>query len=252
MTSVRTLNRSALVTAYSVNGAAAHEIASQLGVSTWFVRKELHRYDIPVRNPGHKRCADILSIHQKEVIEGELLGDGSVSISKGYKNARFQWGGLSHDLGAYLHDMLGNFGSYSKIDVKPNRKLPFWKITSKAAVAFTELHAKWYPCGKKIFPDIAITPTILLHWYMGDGYLKVRQGRQSAIRLSTQCFDDASLSLMVSRLNEVGLHAKPEKNNAGYVLVFPVIDTSPFFEFIGRCPIPYFDYKWPSQPQAQH
>ncbi len=215
-------------------------IAKIHGTSQWTIIDRLKKSGIKLRNCGHKRLVDKLSDIQVEIINGELLGDGSLSMSKGYKNARFQWGGCSYEHGEFLHLALSKFAGC----FIPDRQ--YWKITSKAAKAFTELRQKWYPNGKQEVPeDIELTPTVVRHFYIGDGNLRKRKNRRPSIRLFVNNYNNTSLEILLTKFMSLGFNPKLQSATSGFALYLPTKETNKFFDYVGTCPFNFYQYKWP-------
>lgn len=232
-------NTEAILSEYFEQGDDARTVAARHGVSQWKVLEIIKTSGRPARNAGHKRVTEPLTPNQLEIITGELLGDGSLNVGRTYVNAKFQWGGKSFEHGAFLHETLGIFAGYFKQD------RVYWKIVSKAAMAFTPIWRDWYVSGKKCVPqNLALTPTVVRHWYLGDGYLKRRVHRRPAVLLSTQCFDSYSLETLIRAFHAVQLHPWREKNHSGEMLRFSTDETEAFLRYIGPCPFDHYQYKW--------
>lgn len=233
------LNMDLVWSQYDGQGLNTIEISKLHGVSPWTIQTRMHESGFPLRNVGHKRITEILTEHQLQVIEGELLGDGSLSVGRQYRNAKFQWGGKVQEHGQLIQNVLGPFVIY----FKPDRI--YHKLITHACCAFTPTWELWYCTGKKRAPEnLSLTPTSLLHWYLGDGYFKTRPKRRPAIRLCTQGFSPRCLEIMTRELNRFGLNPHPERNNRGFVLYFPTSNTERFLDVVGPCPIAQYSYKW--------
>ncbi|MHA2203453.1 MAG: helix-turn-helix domain-containing protein [Candidatus Hodarchaeales archaeon] len=71
-------------------------------------------------------------------------------------------------------------------------------IWSRYSVQFMKLYHQWYPNGKKIVPkNIQMSPTTLLHWFIGDGY-----SSKSGLGLSTHSFSVIDVEFLIAILNE--------------------------------------------------
>ncbi len=102
----------------------------------------------------------------------------------------------------------------------------------------------------KVIPaDIKLTPTVLLHWYYGDGtlYSKNRPA------LCTQGFPKSNLEdVLIPKLRELGLEAELrfdnggqyEEDNHGYMIIINSESGAKFFELIGPCTMNGFQHKW--------
>lgn len=107
--------------------------------------------------------------------------------------------------------------------------------------------AKWYDTGNKVWPDnIKLTPTVLKHWYVGDGSLEVR-GSHIEIRIGLSNEIDNKRKI-VKMFNNVGLPS-PEfvdyQGNNGRVGMarFNVSESKELLKYMGE-PLPDFEYKW--------
>lgn len=122
---------------------------------------------------------------QKEIIEGSLLGDGSLTrIDKSHKNSSFR---EKHSL-----KQQGYLSKKCEHLLDLNSKINFWKdkdkkactLTTKSTNDLTGLELKWYlrdnsgdyvldKYGKriKILPnDLILTPLMTAIWFFDDGY----------------------------------------------------------------------------------
>src|SRR5688500_17261752 len=110
---------------------------------------------------------------QSEIIDGSLLGDGSITFTSSGKAVFSKKQKLSRR--EYLDWHCENIKPFSckiyECDVKLNDKIykqAFYY--TKASMKFAELRNKWYPNGVKIVPsDISLTPLSLSIWYFDDG-----------------------------------------------------------------------------------
>jgi len=234
----------AIIKQYCEDGLTTKDIAAKHKVSQYTIASILRESEVSLHPRGHRRCLSTLTEYQLEVLYGELLGDGSLDMQKSYTNARFQWGGNSEDHGLLIHKVLGDFACYFKVQKRLGHK-DTWKIVSKSAAAFTPIHREWYFTGRQAIPNsIKLTPVIVRHWYLGDGYLKKRPNKRPCIILCSQNYGLNDWDILIREFNRIGLNPWTEKNNKGYVLRFSTRETNNFFDFIGECPVPYYKYKW--------
>ncbi|MHA2223850.1 MAG: hypothetical protein ACXAC8_01455 [Candidatus Hodarchaeales archaeon] len=71
-------------------------------------------------------------------------------------------------------------------------------VWSRNTIQFMKIFHLWYPNGKKIVPkNVQMTPTTLLHWFIGDGY-----SSRSGLGLSTQSFSVLDVEFLISIINE--------------------------------------------------
>jgi len=112
--------------------------------------------------------------------------------------------------------------------------------------------AEWYSTGEKVWPeDIELTPTVLKHWYCGDGHWN-NSGTSNHIEISManevenidkveKIFDNASLpspsNYMTCKRNDGTKRCEAR---------FSVEQSKELWEYMGE-PLPDFEYKWPEQ-----
>jgi hypothetical protein len=112
--------------------------------------------------------------------------------------------------------------------------------------------ADWYSSGEKVWPDgIQLTPTVLKHWYCGDGSWN-NNASHNCIRIGMsnereyidkvdQFFHQAGLPLP-SNYNIY----KTKSGRYDCSVVFSVDQSKELWEYMGE-PLPGFEYKWPEE-----
>jgi hypothetical protein len=185
--------------------------------------------------------------YTNDIIIGSLLSDGCVNNTNNGKNYFWTQTCVNEDYINYLIDEtnldLHKFTKPSNKFISTNGKTYTAKkafvFKSKASVTFTKYREDWYPNGVKIVPkNIKITPTVLLHWYLGDGYISDECG----ITLCTDSFDKESLTFLLYELENIGL--LPHLNYLKNRIIIPNKRVIEFLTYIGECPVKSFDYKW--------
>ena len=122
---------------------------------------------------------------------------------------------------------------------------------TSASVQFFHLWQSWYKTEKKklkkILPNIRkITPNILLHWYVGDGY---SVGNELA--LCTQNFNFNEQKYLIELLHAEGITAKLRKKRTNYYIGLSATKENKkhFFEYIEQAKLykeaeKYLPYKF--------
>lgn len=179
------------------NGLSQNKISKIYGVSSPCISdiitgKSWQLVEKPVLITG--RLKDVLSkypeltIEQKEVINGSLLGDGFI-INNHQGNCHFAKKQKIENIEyiQWLHKVLKPY-SRKKITVEKSPKIKntknkitrSWKwgylescvMRTSCHPVFTELRNSWYIKQKKIVPHtLKLTPLILAIWFCDDGYL---------------------------------------------------------------------------------
>lgn len=111
---------------------------------------------------------------------------------------------------------------------------PSVNLTSKNSAQIAYLYKNWYPKGKKIVPrNIRITPTVLFHWFIGDGSYN-----DTEISFSTHSFSYNDVDYLVNLLsNEFGINShwreeKSNSNNQPFLVIGRKKDRKTFFRYL--------------------
>lgn len=233
---------------------SVNQIANICKISNEGLRKWMIRFDISRRcrsEATYLRSKNHCNLSQEAIewINGELLGDGSL-VSQSQYSARFVYGSKYLEYIKYIKDTLKSFGInitgkiYKKQDKK--RGNISYSYTSRAYPELLYIHKKWYPKGKKIVPkDIKLTPITLKQHYIGDGSLNKRKDKKHwkpYIVLSTNNFTILDVEWLVKYLIRLGFKTlrRPARND----ISVSVHSTKDFLNYIGKCPVECYQYKW--------
>lgn len=186
---------------------------------------------------------------QHQILEGLLLGDGSIT-RRHNKSPRYSHGTSKKETlitilnlvkftgNMYTYKYTYKNGEISEINVLTTHGYPQLKVYAK----------RWYPNGIKIVPrDLILTPTVCYWWYIGDGCLsqKIQYGKKCThvLTLSTNGFSDDDrnilIDLMVKHINidYVGIE------KCGRLCLYST-DIPKFLSYIGKCANTEYEYKW--------
>jgi LAGLIDADG DNA endonuclease family len=151
-----------------------------------------------------------------DVLLGTLLGDGSLKINKGYKNARFA---MRHSIAQeewfdFKVNILKSLASEKGVHVqKPDgfSKLPKKRFQTLVNVNLTRIHSVISTKGLKEVKRTwlnFLTPKSLMVWWCDDGSL----GRGDRGTISTHSFSKKENELIVSYLKTVwGINCSTKK-----------------------------------------
>jgi len=212
-------------------------------------------------SPSHRPK---LTQKQIEITTGVLMGDGW--INKNGKNKRLMVEMISPNYLEYLDNVFGCLSTGVSLEqtaaesVKMNKKNGFRPNAkeenySDIFIWRTRSHPKfnqfreWYESGKKVWPeDIELTPTVLKHWYVGDGCYE-KDGRRISIGISNEIENTEKISKYFTDLGlpEPSNYDIRENNYSGYGIVYWTVEDSPkLWDYMGE-PLPDFEYKWPEE-----
>ena len=206
-------------------------------------------------SPSHR---PELTQKQLEITTGLLMGDGSINPSS--KNCHLETEMISPNYLEYLDNIFGCLGTGVRLkktaaeSAKENRDRGFdpnakEKNYSDVYIWKTRNHPKfnefrdWYSTGEKVWPEnIELTPTVLKHWYVGDGYYHDKN-TQNCISICT-VNEIENVEKISQYFTNVGL---PEPSNyTAKKAVWTVEDSYTLWDYMGE-PLPDFEYKWPEE-----
>jgi hypothetical protein len=247
---------------YVVQGLSIKKIARKYGIVQHnSVRQALIRHGIKIRTISdgltNRRYGDNF-VFNADIINGGLLGDASFKVwNKHSDNSypTFVRKNKYRDHVEWVAELLcGQRGiarvrEYCKcVDGKTFRAYIFKTLTHKS---LRPLYCKWYPESngfKKIVPpDIEINKTILLHWFLDDGYVSKRD---CYILFCSESFVKGDQEMLCEKMNKAYcLSSRVVRCNSGtgWRICIPRSQTQSFFEIIGPAPILSLAYKWASQ-----
>lgn len=191
---------------------------------------------------------NITQIH-KEVVIGCLLGDGCLEKPKLGKNACFKYLSSSRQHVEFVHgylkdlctDNMQNIKRREYFDKRTNKTYVNYSFKTRALPELTKIYYDFYT-PYKIIPNIDITPTICLMWYIGDGELESRHG---FIKFHTNCFSKDGVIYLAGELKqfdadffEKGVGSKQ------YIIRIPRRNVREFLKYIGDCPFNDYQHKW--------
>lgn len=237
------------------------EVANILGVSKAQARYYIKVYDIPPRYGYESREKEFLNkLHHieitsniREIIDGELLGDGNITC---FRNAAsFRYGTINLEYTKYLVALLSangfEFNYMNLIGRQPKNKkqsMVYGFYTKKYAELKDE-YLRWYynSNGRKGIPsDLVITSTVMRHWYIGDGSHKP----SDYISFATNWFtlDEVErLKFYIERdtiFKPVIYSYQSGIYRRYYILQIRCNQAKDFLEFIGPSPVDSYKYKW--------
>lgn len=212
----------------------------------------LKKFNIPIRSYSEAIHLDRINhcnLSQEAIkwINGELLGDGCLSHSKTkLPSVRFSYGSKYSEYVQYVSTTLQSFGikKSGKIGKHYDKRhdVYWYSYQSCFYEELSYIRKRWYPKGKKIIPkNLELTPLTCRQWYIGDGHLYHKKNSKTTILLATCCFSDKEVFYLINQLDKIGFKATKQKRNIIHILAY---STKDFLEYIGKCPVKCYQYKW--------
>lgn len=223
--------------------------AKEFGISDAYVYVLLKKHGIKTgRGKNHNVIPHELiplSDELNQVITGELLGDGYLSLAPRHKNAKFRHASKHSGYTEYLRK---KFEAYSPVI---SNERGYSTLRTHNNPVFTELYEIWYDDKEKVVPhNLELTPTILLHWHLGDGSLLRKREDENMLYLHTQGFRKEDTEFLASLLEDLGIRVairfekRNRKRGCGFyinVLTDSMID---YFDYIAENPIEPLQYRF--------
>ena len=196
-----------------------------------------------------------LTVKERNILYGALLGDGCLCIHKNGINAVFQYCSKSSEHTHYMGEYMSRLSSsksyydYNYLDNRTNKRYYGTRFRTISNEALTNEYYKWYKDGKKHIPrDLILNSQICLIWYIGDGGV-VHSNRSEFIKLSTHCFSkEEQEEILLPQLSRFNPHLfvadRTKDGKPLYAIYIPRKNMSDFLEYIGKCPLKDYEYKW--------
>lgn len=190
-----------------------------------------------------------------DILNGTLLGDSCIPFNNYKYKKYFDYKITARDQKFlfWFDKLLKTFkinNSWITKDSRTNFSLYFY-INNCPYPELMKLRENWYKerlgkSAQKVVPrELQLTPTVLLHWYLGDGSLIRRKNdfnRVPYVVLATNTFSKNDIELLIRKLKELDLNFYPvkyksgfTKKECGYCLYSNTQDGTPFrfFKLIG-------------------
>lgn len=197
-----------------------------------------------------------------------MMGDGSINKQRKGHNPYLEVSMISRNYLEYVDDRFGTLGNGVSLrktaeeSAKENRERGFSRVAEAdnysdiyrwQSVSHPELISfmEWYEVGDKVWPaDIELTPTVLKHWYCGDGcWDNYGSCNRISITVSNEGDNTKKIDRMFKRVelpspsnyvvNEYEEYPQPRVD-----AVFTVEQSRKLWNYMGS-PLPDFGYKWP-------
>jgi hypothetical protein len=248
-----------LINLYLKERKSTVAIAKLIGCDARSVNGALKKFNIEIRNLSESHLSNKFElIKDWDVINGSLLGDASLL----WRNRKTGQGGASFsktnkNFDHVLFVAKSIYGDFGESRIGPNCKsLDFYhRFRTVMHVELTKAYKEWYPASNnyvKIVPrTLDLTPKMILHWFMDDGFSLYRSDSNSLrIGLCTECFNKSDNLFLIEQLNDkFHLNARLTKTGThgaafGQRIAIPGGKWKEFFNLIGPCPVPSLAYKW--------
>jgi hypothetical protein len=219
----------------------------------------LRQWNVLIREGYFLRSDVITTLSEKEVsiLQGLLLSDGYLgrrnmtprfgitSIHKPY----VKW--ISTNLPFDFRRIYSVPEKYVNRNGKIYRYKECHQLSTNADRSLISFAQTWYPNGKKIVPrSLKLNPTVLLHWFLGDGSSSYSKNSKSiCVSFSTDSFSENDCEFLIEQLYQ--LHPQLQFNKyhskgKPFLRSGRKETVGAFFDIIGTPLLQCFAYKWKS------
>lgn len=257
-TSGKPVDEESVVLSYA-EGNSYDSISKSLGISHKRVNRILLRNRAVPRTLSEATHARFRDDHEfpawlVEVLHGELLGDGHLEIGRALvvRQAHFSYTTSRESYAMWLSSLFrdAGVGTTPLAHVVGRRKNGGTKdgyiFSTHSSTRLLEEQGRWYANKVKHVPrDLRLTPTVVRHWWMGDGTMctKHKFGRFCT---NDFCFEDVKWLSEQLSLN-AGIECWPQLSSRmknQYNIYVPRRSMDTLLDYMGECPIECFSYKW--------
>jgi hypothetical protein len=215
-----------------------------------------NEYEVVAQHWSMSDCSHPrLTETQQEILTGILMGDGCCTTVS--RNPLITVSMTSPEYLSYVDDMFPVIGngvslSMSAEQSAQNKRKHYDNVNEDEYNDVYEWRTKanpnlnqyqnWYKSGKKVFPnEIELTPTVLKHWYCGDGHTQ-KIGNYYKASIATVC-ERNNVEKIENMFQNTQLPQPDWWTN--HEMHWTKENSTKIFEYMGE-PLPDFQYKWPN------
>lgn len=233
-----------VITLYE-SGMSANQISIKLKINIATIMYCLRKNNIEIRSVSDgvnaylkKMGKDsiVLAEELKEIIYGNLLGDGSIRKIKA--RAFYTHTDKHFDYILWLQKLFEESGVKSSTSRSSNG---CYRIQTFAYGVFNEYKDVFYKENKRIVPEqTVLTPIILRQWFISDGSVRKDCG---GISIAKANLYENLMKQLKNLFGDKCTFHYDEKRGCGKYYV-PSKYLPEFYKYIGKCPTPCYQYKW--------
>ena len=195
----------------------------------------------PLPNRSEDNTVGSLSRTQHSLIVGSLLGDGAMRCKT---NALLE---INHcfEQKDYVDWKYQQLAALVRTPPKPrngNGSRIAYRFTTLSLPQLTPYYQAFYGRGRKVVPEVMLTPLSLAVWFMDDGCKSHR-----ALYLNTQQFELTTQELLMRMLKQQWeIDAGLNRDKHYYRIRIAVDSVAKFKQIISPHVLPQFAYKFPT------
>ncbi len=211
-----------------------HEVLTKRG---WTAVQELRQGDLIATGQGLSQTAF-------DVVCGTLLGDGHIAahnahLSISHSERQSEYLRLKAELLAELDCDVATLAVAARVG--GDRSYPIIRMRTRAHRALSIVRSQFYGTKKRVpdWVETRLNERMLAFWFMDDGYVRIREGRQPRAEIATCAFSEDDVQRLLRGLASLGIFAKALRGR----IHFDVKETRKLSEKIAPFVPPTMRYK---------
>jgi SAM-dependent methyltransferase len=231
-------------TGINITSGKCYEIIERLGI----LRSKSESVSLATSTLDYSKS--FLTDKMKAILDGIIIGDGTINANKNTKVARVSISGSQKEFISYCKNLLSPYDACEPyFTPSDGRKdgVGIWTTRSKFHPDIYTVYKKWYDdSGYKDVPkDVSLDPISIMLWYLGDGSLSSRSsGNSLSMYFSTNSFSEEAIQQNLSdRMQEMGfLTSRITKDNRLFIKTSSIV---PLLKYMGgEPPVKCYSYKF--------
>ena len=184
------------------------------------------------------------------VIDGIVIGDGTMDVNEKTKVARVSISGAQEEFIKYCKKILSPYRPseliYTKSDGAKD-SLGIWTVRTKFHPDLYKMYGRWYDINKvKDIPhDVSFEPIAILLWYLGDGSLSsLNKNNSRTLYFSTNSFSKKLIDKnLVTKFEDMGIEvSRITSDNRLFLKTKSIVKLLRYMG--GESPVKCYSYKF--------
>lgn len=240
-----------------LKGDSLVELSKKFNYNLSTIRYFLIKNNIKIRNVKesvlkfHKQKNVIIDSFLHENLLGWILGDGGLRLTKKMLNPYFIYTDKKYTHIKYVENILNQYNI--KTNIHQSRKSKCYQLQTESLKEFHYYYNLFYGYEglnennqkRKILPNINLTPIILKNWFIGDGSsCKITRSYNNKGTIACKYYNKFIFNQFKELFGNVKYYKHINKTGIYYSYHFNNKCLIKLLEYIGKCPVEEYNYKW--------
>lgn len=193
-------------------GETMAQLATRFGVPLSTIKARFRRGGLATRARGLSPNDGVVTQALAELLDGLLLGDGSILIGRERKTPFFSMTQHRKRAGWVfaIQEEFELAGFKTRLNpytarTRAHRRTSMGLLRTRCYTALRAWRLRWYPAQTKIVPrTLELTPKVLAHWFFGDGSNFLHQNGTRQLSFATHGFARTDVEYLACMLEKLG------------------------------------------------